>query len=292
MRHYISTAVTIAATYAVAASTWIVLTDRLNATATAASARTTAVAVGKGELFVAVTTVGLFLLVAHHGRLQYRARADQERILEEALAGWAAALDLRDHSTAEHTQRVTNLTVALARHMGVAGPALTAMRRGATLHDIGKMGVPDSVLGKAGPLTGDEWVLMRRHPELARQFLSGLDDLESVSEIPFAHHEKYDGTGYPQGLKGEDIPFAARIFAIADAYDALTSDRPYRAACSRDEALSIISADRGTHFDPQVVDAFVELMAQSHSHQRAEAQTGHAGHGQRREPTWSTKAVN
>ena len=254
-------ALRIAAIYAAFATAWIVVTDRLAGDATSASWLTTLVEMGKGLLFVAVTTVGLYLLVAQHDRHRDEARAIQERILEEALSGWAAALDLRDHSTAEHTRRVTELTVALAAHLEVTGADLVAMRRGATLHDIGKMAVPDSVLSKPGPLSDDEWVLMRRHPEMALQFLAGLDDLESVSEIPFAHHEKYDGSGYPRGLRGDEIPYGARIFAIIDAYDAITSDRPYRTARSHEEAMTILAADSGTHFDPEVLAAFVELMA-------------------------------
>lgn len=255
-------AVRIAAIYAVFATSWIVVTDRLAGGATSASWQTTLVEMSKGLLFVAVTSIGLYLLVAQHDRHRDEARAQQERILEEALSGWAAALDLRDHSTAEHTRRVTQLTVALATHLGIEGHDLTAMRRGATLHDIGKMGVPDSVLGKPGPLTDDEWVLMRQHPELALKFLAGLDDLESVSEIPFCHHEKYDGSGYPRGLSGEQIPLGARIFAVIDAYDALTSDRPYRSARPHEEAMAVIATDSGTHFDPDVVHAFADLMRQ------------------------------
>jgi putative nucleotidyltransferase with HDIG domain len=262
-------AVRIAAIYAVFATAWIVVTDRLAGGATRASWQTTTVEMSKGLLFVAVTAVGLYLLVAQHDRHRDEARATQERILEEALSGWAAALDLRDHSTAEHTRRVTELTVALAGHLGVQGDDLVAMRRGATLHDIGKMAVPDSVLSKPGPLTDDEWVLMRRHPEMALQFLAGLDDLESVSEIPFAHHEKYDGTGYPRGLSGDEIPYGARIFAVIDAYDALTSDRPYRSARSHETAMAILVTDSGTHFDPVMVDAFSELMGRTPSLVRA-----------------------
>jgi putative nucleotidyltransferase with HDIG domain len=260
MRSVRRPALRIAGIYAVFATAWIIVTDRLAGGATSASLQTTLVEMSKGLLFVAVTALGLFLLVARHDRHRDEARATQERILEEALSGWAAALDLRDHSTAEHTHRVTDLTVALAEHLGVSGEDLVAMRRGATLHDIGKMAVPDSVLTKPGPLDDDEWVLMRRHPEMALQFLAGLDDLQSVSEIPFSHHEKYDGSGYPRGLRGEEIPYGARIFAIIDAYDALTSDRPYRAARSHEEAMEILAVDRGTHFDPEVFDAFSELM--------------------------------
>ncbi len=174
--------------------------------------------------------------------------------------GWAAALDVRDHSTAAHTARVTDLTEQLARAFGIHGHELVRIRRGATLHDIGKMGVPDEILRKDGPLTDDEWVLMRQHPDLAVQFLSGVNYLNDALDIPWCHHEKWDGTGYPRGLVGTEIPLAARIFAVIDVYDAVTSDRPYRRAHPHADVMTLIHDGRGTHFDPEVVDAFERLM--------------------------------
>ena len=179
---------------------------------------------------------------------------------DATLAGWVAALDLRDRETEKHTRRVTEMTVTLAGAMGVNESELVHIKRGALLHDIGKMGIPDLILQKPGPLTEDEWVVMRNHPQYAFNFLSAVAYLRPALDIPHLHHEKWDGTGYPQGLKGEQIPFAARIFSVIDVWDALTSDRPYRKAWSKKKTLSYISEQSGTHFDPQVVDAFVKLM--------------------------------
>ncbi|MBI4316523.1 MAG: HD-GYP domain-containing protein, partial [Chloroflexi bacterium] len=132
-------------------------------------------------------------------------------------------------------------------------------RRGALLHDIGKMGVPDSILLKPGPLTDEEWVIMRLHPQLAYDMLSPINYLRSALDIPYCHHEKWDGTGYPRGLKGEQIPLAARPFAVVDVWDALRSDRPYRAAWPEEKVIEHIKAGSGSHFDPQVVEAFLGL---------------------------------
>ena len=179
---------------------------------------------------------------------------------DATLEGWVRALDLRHKETEGHTLRVTELTVRLARAMGVEDRDLSHIRRGALLHDIGKIGVPDSILLKPGPLTEEEWEVMRRHPVHAHEFLSPIAFLRPALGIPYCHHEKWDGTGYPRGLHGENIPVAARIFAVADVWDALTSDREYRAAWSPAKALDHIRAHAEIHFDPKVVEAFVELM--------------------------------
>ena len=134
------------------------------------------------------------------------------------------------------------------------------MKRGALLHDIGKMGVPDRILLKPDKLTEDEWAVMRLHPVYAYEFLKPITYLGPALDIPYCHHEKWDGSGYPCGLQGEDIPLAARIFAIVDVYDALTSDRPYRAAWSKEKTMAHIQSLRGSHFDPQVVDVFLKFM--------------------------------
>jgi HD-GYP domain-containing protein (c-di-GMP phosphodiesterase class II) len=147
--------------------------------------------------------------------------------------------------------------------MGVSDANLVHIRRGALLHDIGKMGVPDSVLLKPGPLDEDEMAIMRQHPVYAQQLLSRIEYLQPAMDVPYCHHEKWDGTGYPRGLSGEDIPLAARIFAVVDVYDALTSDRPYRKAWTQEKALTEIRSQRGRQFDPRVVDAFFELHAAS-----------------------------
>lgn len=188
-------------------------------------------------------------------------RANAELILayDTTLEGWSNALDLRDKETEGHTQRVTELTLRLARVMGMSEDALVHVRRGALLHDIGKMGIPDGILLKPGQLTEEEWVVMRRHPVYAYQLLLPITYLRPALSIPYSHHEKWDGTGYPRGLRGEEIPLEARVFAVADVWDALTSDRPYRTAWPKEKARAFIKEQSGTHFDPAVVDAFLRM---------------------------------
>jgi PAS domain S-box-containing protein/putative nucleotidyltransferase with HDIG domain len=177
---------------------------------------------------------------------------------DATIEGWSHALDLRDKETEGHTQRVTEMTIELARKFGLGQKQLTNIRWGALLHDIGKMGVPDAILLKSNKLTDEEWEIMKRHPALAYEMLSRIHYLRDAVEIPHYHHEKWDGTGYPHGLKGEQIPLAARIFAIADIWDALRSDRPYRPAWTTAKALKYIRELSGTHLDPKVVEAFLE----------------------------------
>lgn len=178
------------------------------------------------------------------------------------IEGWSRALEIRDHDTEGHTLRVTELTLQLGRELAVDEEELVHMRRGALLHDIGKLGVPDRILLKPSSLEEAEWIEMQRHAELANEMISPITYLNPALEIPFCHHERWDGTGYPQGLAGEDIPWAARIFAVVDVWDALRSDRPYRPAWTREATLKHIQAQSGTHFDPKVVDAFVKLVAE------------------------------
>ncbi len=175
---------------------------------------------------------------------------------DKTIKGWAHALDLRDKETEEHSQRVTEMTVNIARAMGFSEEELAHVRRGSLLHDIGKMGIPDTILLKPGKLTEEEWVIMHKHPVQAFEMLSTIEYLRPALDIPYCHHEKWDGTGYPRGLKKQEIPLAARIFAVADVYDALTSDRPYRKAWTRDKAIEYIGNESGSHFDPKVVEMF------------------------------------
>lgn len=179
---------------------------------------------------------------------------------DATLEGWALALEMRDAETLGHTVRSAALAVEMAAALGVPDTELWHVHRGALLHDIGKMVVPDSALQKPGPLDEEEWVVMRKHPEYARDFLARIDYLRPALDIPYCHHERWDGTGYPQGLAGEAIPLPARVFAVIDVYDALTSDRPYRKAWCREDALEHISNEAGAHFDPVVVDVFLDLM--------------------------------
>ena len=176
------------------------------------------------------------------------------------MESWARALELRDAETEGHSRRVTTLTLQLARTMGFNDEELIHIRRGAVLHDVGKMAIPDHVLLKNGPLTDEEQTLMRQHPLYAYEWLSAIPFLKPALDIPYCHHEKWDGTGYPRGLKGEDIPLAARIFAVVDVYDALINDRPYRKAWARDVVCEYIQGLSGSHFDPQIVDVFLYMI--------------------------------
>jgi putative nucleotidyltransferase with HDIG domain len=185
------------------------------------------------------------------------------RAYDATIEGWSHALDLRDRETEGHTQRVTELTLELARAFGFRERELIYIRWGSLLHDIGKMGVPDRILLKEGPLTDDEWTVMRQHPVYAHEMLRTIEYLRPALDIPYCHHEKWDGTGYPRGLKAEEIPLLARIFAVVDVWDALTSNRPYRAAWSPEKTLSHIREGSGRHFDPHVVEVFVEVLETS-----------------------------
>lgn len=177
---------------------------------------------------------------------------------EATLKGWVRALDMRDNATEGHTQRVTEMTIHLSKCYGSPEEDIPHIRRGALLHDIGKIAIPDSILLKPGPLSEEEWEIMRRHPEIAYQFLSPIEHLTPSLDIPRYHHEKWDGTGYPHGLKGEDIPIAARLFTIVDVWDALNSDRPYRQAWLQADAVEYIREQSGKHFDPKIVKVFLQ----------------------------------
>lgn len=177
---------------------------------------------------------------------------------DETIQGWSRALDLRDNETEGHTLRVTELTMKLSHYFGIPEEELVHIRRGALLHDIGKMGVPDRILLKPGPLTDEEWVVMRKHTTFASDLLSPIPYLKPALDIPLYHHEKWDGSGYPCGLAGDQIPFSARLFAVIDVWDALTSDRPYRKAWTEEKAFDHIRSLSGTHFDPQIVKICLE----------------------------------
>ncbi|NWG21181.1 MAG: HD-GYP domain-containing protein [Chloroflexi bacterium] len=164
-------------------------------------------------------------------------------------------------STEGHSERVTELTLQLARRLQVPAEELDHIRRGALLHDIGKMGIPDHILLKPGPLSVDEWAIMREHPVHAFRWLAPIPFLRPALAIPYAHHERWDGSGYPRGLHGDQIPLAARIFAVVDVWDALRSSRPYRAAWSEEQTIAYLSSLAGTHFDPQIVETFLAMLA-------------------------------
>lgn len=208
-----------------------------------------------GQTAIAVDNTTLF------EELQ-RANARLTLAYDATLEGWSGALDLRDEETEGHARRVTEATFRLARAMGMEDEELVHLRRGALLHDIGKMGIPDTILRKPGPLTDEEWEIMRRHPVYAYELLAPIDFLRPALDIPYCHHERWDGTGYPRGLKGEEIPLAARLFAVVDVWDALLSDRPYRSRLSPEEVCAYIESQAGNHFDPRVVEEFLRLEAE------------------------------
>jgi len=202
---------------------------------------------------------------------RYRKILDERASLEQAhlqllaaydatIEGWSRAMDLRDKETEGHTQRVTELTLQLATLMGMDKENLLHVQRGALLHDIGKLGVPDSILLKADTLTDEEWEIMKRHPQYAHDMIASIEYLQPALDIPYCHHEKWDGTGYPRGLKGEQIPLVARIFAVADVWDALRSDRPYRPAWDRQKTLAYLQAQSGVYFDPKIIELFRKMM--------------------------------
>ena len=179
---------------------------------------------------------------------------------EATIDGWSHAMDLRDKETEGHSRRVAETTMQLAKAFGMSENELLNIHRGALLHDMGKIGVPDSVLHKPDKLTAEEWGVMRMHPQYVYDMLYPVEYLRPALDIPYCHHEKWDGTGYPRGLKGAEIPLAARLFAVVDVWDALTSDRPYRSAWKREDALAYISDQSGKHFDPQVVEMFFKVV--------------------------------
>lgn len=208
-----------------------------------------------GQAAIAIEDIQLLTDLEHHVN-------ELQIAYDTTLQGWAKALEIRDTETQNHSQRVTQITLELAKKLGVAETQLPDIRRGTLLHDIGKMGIPDAILNKASPLTPEEWEIMRRHPQMAYDVLSGIPFLKPALEIPYCHHEKWDGSGYPRGLKGEEIPLAARIFAVVDVWDALLSDRPYRPAWKKEEVISYIRDQAGKHFDPKVVEVFLELISE------------------------------
>jgi putative nucleotidyltransferase with HDIG domain len=218
---------------------------------------------GDDEVALCRTLSAQIALAIANARLYeqaHRAAEELSHAYDATLEGWSLALEMRDAETLGHTERSARLAVDLAASLGMPDSELPHVRRGALLHDIGKMVVPDAVLNKPGPLDDEEWVVMRKHPEYAHEFLSRIEYLRPALDIPCSHHERWDGTGYPNRLSGEQIPLAARVFAVIDVYDALTSDRPYRDAWTQEAALNYLRANAGTQFDPRVVELFLSRM--------------------------------
>jgi len=186
-----------------------------------------------------------------------RAHLDLALAYDTTIEGWSRALDLRDKETEGHSMRVTEMTVQLARLSGMRGAEIVHIKRGALLHDIGKLGIPDAILLKPDRLTEEEWKIIQKHPVYAYEMLLPITYLRPALDIPYCHHEKWDGSGYPRGLKGEQIPQAARLFAVVDVWDALRSNRPYRASWAEEKVVAHIQSQIGTHFDPDAVDLFL-----------------------------------
>jgi putative two-component system response regulator len=209
-------------------------------------------------------------LLSHRGphTLKIRARkkefetaaAEMVQAYDTTLEGWSRALELGDQETDGHSRGISELAVRLAEAMGMDKAQLLHVRRGALLHDIGKVGIPSGILIKPGPLTEEEWGIMKRHASYGYELLAPLAFLREALDIPYCHHERWDGSGYPRGLKGEQIPLAARIFAVIDVWDALASDRPYRKAWRERDAREYIHSLSGAHFDPQVVETFLRVV--------------------------------
>lgn len=225
------------------------------------------VKVSKGDLDVQVnpgTNDEISILTESFNTMVASLSQSQKDLLkayDSTLEGWAKALELRDKETEGHSARVTKLTISLAQEMGIQGEDLLNIRRGALLHDIGKMGVPDAILHKKGSLNEEERRIIQEHPQNAYNMLKQIDYLQAALAIPYGHHEKWDGTGYPQGLKGVEIPVSARMFAVVDVFDALISDRPYRKAMPREEVIEYLKKQSGHHFDPKVVDVFIQMLS-------------------------------
>jgi PAS domain S-box-containing protein/putative nucleotidyltransferase with HDIG domain len=207
-----------------------------------------------GQAAIAVDNATLF------NELQ-RSNLELSLAYDATLEGWSRALELRDQETEGHTKRVTELTLRLAQAMHITSVDALHIRRGALLHDIGKMGIPDSILRKPGPLTGEEWEIMRKHPVYAYQWLSPITSLRPALDIPYCHHEKWDGSGYPRALKGEQIPLTARVFAVADVWESLNSARVFRPEpWPKDKALAYMVEQSGKHFDPEVITVFLNML--------------------------------
>jgi hypothetical protein len=210
-------------------------------------------------VFIVVLLIRMYRFLCNSLEAEQKLAAELSQTYDATLEGWAKALELRDIETAGHCHRVSDITRRLAKGNGTWTIDMTDLHRGSLLHDIGKMGIPDSILLKPGKLTADEFKKIQEHTTYAYELLSHIPYLKDTLDIPYCHHEKWDGTGYPRGLKGTEIPLAARIFSVVDVYDALTSDRPYRSAWPEDKALEYMKEKSGIDFDPNVVELFTKL---------------------------------
>jgi response regulator RpfG family c-di-GMP phosphodiesterase len=243
--------------YVLLSALWIWLSDRALDVLVRNRAELSWLQSVKGWLFVVCTGALLYWMVARDLR---RLQAANRRLLdghEQALRALVSAMDIRHRETGDHSDRVMRMATGLASLAGVHGKALRNLRFGALLHDIGKLALPDAVLIKPGKLDDDEWAQMRQHPRLGRELLQRVDFLRDADDIPYSHHERWDGSGYPQGLAGEDIPLAARIFSVVDVWDALSTPRVYKPAWPEADVLAYLRAAAGSQLDPRLVDLFL-----------------------------------
>ncbi len=213
-----------------------------------------------GPLAVGLISVTLLIISSEYrNRIERDRQVEMRKTYDSTLEGWSRALEIRDKETEGHSQRVTKLTLRLGRACGLEGEDLEYLYRGALLHDIGKMAIPDAILTKKTSLDEEEWNVMRTHPKIACDMLSAIAFLQPALVVPAYHHEWWNGEGYPSGLRGEEIPLTARIFAVVDVWDALLSDRPYRKAWTKEQTLQYLKDRRGVQFDPSIVDRFIAL---------------------------------
>lgn len=246
----------IALIYVVLASTWIYVSDGIVQANFPGASEITLIQHLKGWFYVLFTGAILYVLVK---RTIDRIEASNQTMLrtyEDTMLGWVHMMDLRHRETKDHTMRVARVTAEFARLAGLGEREVANVERGAVLHDVGKVGIPDDILIKPGPLSKEEFEIMKQHPVIAQELLQKIDFFKPCADIPYCHHEKWDGSGYPRGLQGEQIPFSARLFAVIDVWDALSNDRVYKRAWPEHEVLAYIDTAAGSHFDPQVVALF------------------------------------
>jgi putative nucleotidyltransferase with HDIG domain len=213
-----------------------------------------------GPLAVGLISVTLLIIsIENRNQIERDRQSELRKDYDSTLEGWSRALEIRDKATEGHSRRVTMLTLKLARACGLRGEELEYLYRGALLHDIGKMAIPDAILMKKTALDDDEWTVMQTHPKIAYDMLSAISFLQPALVVPAYHHEWWNGEGYPSGLRGEAIPLSARIFAVVDVWDALLSDRPYRKAWTKEQVLQYLREQSGKQFDPAIVEKFIAL---------------------------------
>jgi response regulator RpfG family c-di-GMP phosphodiesterase len=245
--------------YLVAGFLWIYFSDKLIHLSAASPTAITALQNIKGWAFITFTGILLFFLIKRDFDALSAANREIIRSYEQTIRGWIRVMDMRHRETMHHTERVTRATLELAKLMGITDEeVLKHIEQGAILHDVGKVGIPDSILLKPDKLDDEEWEIMRQHPVIAHEILSKITYLGPCIDIPYCHHEKWDGTGYPRGIRGEEIPISARIFAVIDVWDALRHARVYKPEWKEEDVLAHIEGQSGKHFDPAVVTTFLE----------------------------------